>query len=275
MKKLITIGTLLVMLAGVCRAQNSEALIDQVGRENRSVVVQEGLKNTADILQEEGHTLFLTQKGSKNSAFIRQHPYHGNGVILPFPPGNGNPPPFNGNGLKTGYGAYAELLQEGQLNFVDILQLGNHWTKVTQKGSQNEAEVEQSGASFGIAFNPPGVSDPCPPPFGNCDGQSSEGSVSSIIQEGLKNKAAIKQDGSHWANIQQYGNRNTADIIQMVGEPPLMITGLSLLPGVTFSAQIIQFNDWNTARIEQYKQTASPIIIEQWGHETDVEVVHH
>lgn len=275
MKKLISICMLLILFASVCHAQNSEALIDQVGRENRSVIVQEGLKNMVDVLQEQGHTLFLTQKGSKNSAFIRQHPYHGNGVILPFPPGNGNPASLNGNGLETGFGAYAELLQEGELNFVDILQLGNHWTKVTQKGSRNEAEVEQTGASFGIPFNPPGVSDPCPSAYGNCAGHSEDGSVSSIIQDGLKNRAGIKQDGSHWANIQQYGNSNKADIIQMIGEPTLMVTGLSLLPGVTFSAQIIQFNDWNTARIEQYKQTVNPIIIEQWGHETDVEVVHH
>ena len=264
-----------MLFGGLCHAQNNEAVIDQVGEENRSNIEQEGLKNRAEILQEEGHTLLLYQRGSKNSAFVRQFPYHGSGIIIPFPPGNGNPPPFNGNGVLKAAGAYAELQQEGYLNISDILQMGNHWTKVSQKGSKNEANIEQTGFSQGVGFNPPGMAEPCPPAFGNCDGQSEDGSVSSIIQEGLKNSAGIVQNGSHWANIQQYGNRNSADIFQKLGKPKLNTKGLTLISGTTFSAQIIQFNDFNTARIEQYRQTAHPIVIEQWGHETDVEVVHH
>lgn len=277
MKKEMMMGTLLILLAGLCHAQSNEVLIDQIGRKNRSNIEQEGIINRAEVRQQEGHTLLLYQTGSKNSAYVRQFPYQGSGIILPFPPGNGNPPPFdgNGNGSVNASGSFAELQQEGYLNFSDILQMGNHWTKVTQKGSKNEANVEQTGFSQGVTFNPPGVAEPCPPAFGNCDGQSEDGSVSSIIQEGLKNSAGIVQDGSHWANIQQYGNRNSADILQKLGKPKITTKGFTLISGVTFSAQIIQFNDFNTARIEQYRQTAHPIVIEQWGNETDVEVVHH
>lgn len=192
--------------------------------------------------------------------------------------------PFQGeNGVSNSpSSSYAEILQYESSNVAAILQAGSHWAQIFQLGLNNLASILQEGGSGdSFSFNPPGVANPCPPPFAPCDGSSDGGSTASIYQEGDRNDTSIEQkDGSNEAKIVQYGSDLEAIIRQYGDENYASILqdfrGVSLLsnmPGFR-SAEILQSNNNNIATVEQSVPTQLPIQIVQDGN-MEIHVEHH
>jgi len=245
---------------------------------------------TASLAFAQSNEAHIEQVGTFHEGYIQQEP----GTVSDVSntgnfPGNGfegSPPgvPFQGdesyNGLESS--SYAEILQYESSNVASILQSGSHWAQIFQLGLNNLASVLQEGGSEdSFSFNPPGVANPCPPPFAPCDGSSDGGSTASIYQEGDRNDASIEQkDGSNEAKIVQYGSDLEAIIHQYGNENYASILqdfrGISLLsnmPGFR-SAEILQTNNGNVATVEQSVPTQLPIQIVQDGN-MEIHVEHH
>lgn len=233
---------------------------------NEAIIAQEGTSHDALIQQESG---VLTGNGQSSY-------FPGEGV-------NGIPPgvPFKDSSGFLSSNSYAEISQLDVGNIASINQSGSHWAKIFQTGLNNLASIIQEGSGSGISFNPPGVANPCPPPFAPCTASSDEGSVASIYQEGDRNNANIEQDlGSNEAAIVQYGSDLEA-IIHQFGDNNFAsilqdFRGISALNSISGfkSAEIFQSNANNIATVEQSIPTTLPIQIVQDGN-MEVHVEHH
>lgn len=256
MKKILLTFLILSFTFFTSFAQSNESYIEQVGSFHEAHIEQEA---------DDGST----------SNFNGNFPGQGvDGV----PPGQ----PFldTNNGLEEDE-SFAEIFQFNAGNLAAIIQSGNHWAKIYQDGLDNIASVLQEGSGGGVSFNPPGVGNPCPPPFAPCNASSDEGSVASIYQEGDRNNANIEQGiGSNEAKIVQYGSDLEA-IIHQFGDGNYAsilqdfrgISPLSSLTGFR-SAEIEQTNNNNIATVEQSVPTSLPIQIIQNGN-MEVHIEHH
>lgn len=281
MKNLFLILTILFIASNEVLAQQNDSQLQQVGLDNNLQTIQNGSSNSAAITQVDGHDALIEQYGFNNSAIINQESGL-NSHTPEFPPGNGNPPPFfNGGNDFLDRSSYADIYQNGQQNHASINQSGSHWAQIFQSGLNNLASIIQEGSGSGISFNPPGVANPCPPPFAPCTASSDEGSVASIYQEGDRNNANIEQDlGSNEAAIVQYGSDLEA-IIHQFGDNNFAsilqdFRGISALNSISGfkSAEIFQSNANNIATVEQSIPTTLPIQIVQDGN-MEVHVEHH
>jgi hypothetical protein len=256
MKKLVLFTALLIFHFADASSQSNEAYIEQVGS---------------------GHESFIQQSPGETNSVNENGTFPGNNNAVP--PGV----PFQGNntGEFTEGNSFAEIIQHELDNRADIIQEGSHWAQIFQNGFNNLASISQKGGNnSGFTFNPPGVSEPCPPPFALCTG-TGEGSTAKIYQEGDNNTASIEQkEGNNQAFIiqygsdleaiiHQYGNGNYASILQDFRNYSMT----NLTDGFR-SAEITQLNHNNTATVEQSVPTEFPIIIHQKGN-MEVHVQHH
>lgn len=240
--------------------------LDTLAQSNEAYIEQAGSFHEASIEQAADDETTYNYNGS----------FPGQGVDG-VPPGQ----PFQDNNSLEEAESFAEIFQFNSRNLASILQSGNHWAKTYQDGLNNIAFILQEGSGGGVSFNPPGVSNPCPPPFAPCDASSDEGSVASIYQEGDRNSANIEQNrGSNEAKIVQYGSDLEA-IIHQFGDNNFAsilqdFRGLSSFnnPSGFRTAEIEQTNSNNIATVEQSVPTSLPIQIIQDGN-MEIHVEHH
>lgn len=264
-----TIKSILLSLTLLITANMLFALSNLFAQSNEAHIEQVGTFHEGYIQQEPG-----TVSGGSNSGNFPGNGFEGSPPGVPFQDNEGF------NGLHSA--SYAEILQYESSNVAAILQAGSHWAQISQLGLNNLASILQEGGSGdSFSFNPPGVANPCPPPFAPCDGSSDGGSTASIYQEGDRNDASIEQkDGSNEAKIVQYGSDLEAIIHQYGDENYASIlqdfTGVSLLSNMAGfrTTEILQTNNSNVATVEQSVPTQLPIQIFQDGN-MEIHVEHH
>ena len=180
----------------------------------------------------------------------------------------------------------ATIEQIGDYQNADVYQQGSHSAKLIQSGQngsagyQNSAVVNQfpgSGAPGGDRTFPPGNPDGVP--FqGDFEGAGSASSFAVITQLGEYNSSNVDQFGSHWAEILQQGDGNSASVWQESGGsgtpfnppgnpdvcPPPMAPCSGSSDGS--NAYVHQEGDDNTANIYQLGG-AHTATIEQFGND--------
>jgi hypothetical protein len=238
----------------------STVIIEQSGNTSQVDYTQNGLQNEVWISQTGFHAAEVIQDGSGNSATIIQK--QSKSMPAPvFPPGRGNPPPFSdGNGTAGSSIAYIE--QVGDDNIITLEQTGSHSAWITQEGQGHVATVTQTGTSGnGIPFDPPGKGNPDPPPF---RGDQSAGSVAVSYQQGLKNELVLNQEGSHFAEINQTGEKNNAIVNQIYNAPGKEGAQAVLTQeGMKNIARIDQFGGGHSALLTQNGNGNNAIIQQQ------------
>lgn len=259
MKRIIALLLLTSVLPVFVLAQSNVSQIVQIGNYHEAQIEQEA------AIGNDGY-------------YIGNFPGQGQGVD-----GAPNGQPFQANidGIEDS-GSFAEIFQFDTENFASITQAGSHWGQIYQDGFNNIAMINQDGnGGSGVSFNPPGVANPCPPPFSPCEATSEKGSVASIYQEGDRNDANIEQNlGSNEAKIIQYGSDLEA-IIHQFGDSNFAsilqdfrgASSITSLSGFR-SAEIEQTNNNNIATVEQSVPTSLPIQIIQNGN-MEIHVEHH
>ena len=238
----------------------STVFIEQSGRTGQADFTQNGLQNEVWISQTGFHEAEVIQDGTENSATIIQK--QSKSMPAPaFPPGRGNPPPFSGDNGKAG-SSIAYIEQVGDDNSVSLAQTGSHSAWITQEGQGHLAKVTQTGISgSGIPFDPPGKGNPDPPPF---RGDQSAGSVAITYQQGLKNELFLNQKGSHFAEINQTGEKNNAIINQIYNAPGKEGSqALITQQGVKNIARIDQSGSGHSALLTQTGNGNNAIILQQ------------
>ncbi|MDZ7718955.1 MAG: curlin repeat-containing protein [Balneolaceae bacterium] len=190
----------------------------------KSILICLTIAFTTGLTFAQSNESHIEQVGTSHKGYIQQEP--GNityGSYIGNFPGNGfdglpNGIPFQGKNGADGSlsDSYAEILQYESSNMASILQAGSHWAQIFQLGFSNIASIlQENGSGESSSFNPPGVANPCPPPFEPCDASSNDGSTAYIYQDGDENEAKIVQYGSQLeAIIHQYGDENYASILQ-------------------------------------------------------------
>lgn len=233
--------------------------MEQHGRNNQAEVVQNGSQNEVWISQTGFHVAEVIQDGTGNSATIIQK--QSKAMPAPvFPPGRGNPPPFSGGNGKAG-SSIAYIEQVGEDNSVTLEQTESHSAWITQEGQSHVATVTQTGNfSSGIPFDPPGVGKPDPPPF---RGDQSAGSVAFVHQQGLENELVLYQEGSHFTEINQSGEKNNATVNQSYEAPGIEGSQVLILQeGMMNFARVNQFGGGHSAVITQ-KGNGNSAILQQ------------
>ena len=237
----------------------STVFIEQSGNADQADFTQKGMQNEVWISQTGSHIAEVIQDGTGNSATIIQK--QSKAMPAPvFPPGKGNPPPFSGGNGKVG-SSIAYIEQVGDDNNVTLAQTGSHSAWITQEGQGHVATVTQTGTSgSGIPFNPPGKGNPDPPPF---RGYQSAGSVAVTYQQGLKNELVLNQEGSHFAEINQTGEKNNAIVNQIYNAPGKEGSkALITQAGMKNIARIDQFGGGHSAQLTQNGNGNKAIILQ-------------
>jgi len=233
--------------------------IEQSGSANQADFTQDGSENEVWISQTGFHEAEVIQNGTGNSVTITQN--QSKSMPAPvFPPGRGNPPPFSGGNGNAG-SSVAHIEQVGDDNSVTLEQTGSHSAWISQEGQGHVTTVTQTGTSSGIPFNPPGKGNPDPPPF---RGDQSAGSIAVTHQQGLENELVLYQEGSHFAEINQTGEKNNAIVNQIFNAPGKEGSqALITQEGVKNIARIDQSGSGHSALLTQTGNGNNAIILQQ------------